>query len=154
MTLLIFLGSTAPANEWAKRAMTYIGIKVRVVGQTTILDADSQGRICLRFGASTVTLPKAVLSLLEQGQIQIVLNLANVNRMEADDLRELVSTSITVKERGGQMKVVHLTPRLAEVMNEKVLPLFDVYESESQALASFRRYSAAPANSFSNAAET
>lgn len=149
----MFFGSVPPTNECSKRAMTYIGIKVRVVGQATILDADSQGRICLRFGTSTVTLPKAVVSLLEQGQIQIVVNLVNVNHIDADDLRELVSTWITVKERGGQMKVVHLTPRLAEVMtNEKVLPLFDVYESESQAVTSFRSCSAAQANSFSNAA--
>lgn len=149
----MFLGSVSPTNEWAKRAMTYIGIKVRLVGQVTILDADSQGRICLRFGASTVTLPKAVRSLLVQGHNQILLNLANVNRIDADDLRELVSTWITVKEAGGQMKVVHLTPRLAEVMtNGKARPLFDVYKSESQAVDSFTDDSSGQANSFLNAA--
>ena len=131
--------------------MTSIGIKARLVGQVTILDADSQGRICLRFGASTVTLMKAVLSLLEEGQNQILLNLARVNSMDAHELRELLSTRMTVKDRGGQMKVVHLTPRLAERMtNGKALCLFDVYESESQAVDSFRSHSAAQANSFPN----
>jgi anti-sigma B factor antagonist len=119
--------------------MTYIGIKVRVVEQVAILDADSRGRICLRFGASTVTLLKAVLSLLAEGRNQILLNLASVNYMDAHSLAELISTSRAVKHRGGQLKVFQLTRRLAEVMtNGRILRLFDVYESESQAVASFR----------------
>ena len=135
----MFLGSVPPIDQWATRAMTYIGIKVRLVEQVTILDPDSEGRISLRFGARTVTLPKAVLSLLEEGQNQILLNLASVKTMHADGFRELVSTLTRVKDFGGQMKVVELPPRLAELMTDaKVLHLFDVYESESQGVASFR----------------
>lgn len=119
--------------------MTNIGIKERRVEGVTILDADGQGRICLRFGASTVPLPKAVQSLLEEGQNQILLNLAGVTYIDADGLLELVSTWITLNENGGQIKVVHLTPTLRELMaNTKVLKLFDVYENESQAVDSFR----------------
>lgn len=118
--------------------MTYIGIKVRRVEDVTILDPDSQGRISLRFGAGTVTLPKAVRSLLEEGQNQILLNLAGVNVLDDNGLHELVSTLDTVKDGGGQMKVVELTPRLAELMTKgKVLGLFDIYDLESQALSSF-----------------
>jgi len=134
----MFLGSVPPAHQWAMRAMTYIGIKVRLVQQVTILDPDSEGRISLRFGARTVTLPRAVLSLLEEGQNQILLNLASINTMHTDGFRELVSTLTRVKDRGGQMKVAQLTPRLAELMTDaKVLQMFDVYESESQAVDSF-----------------
>lgn len=118
--------------------MTNIGIKERRVEGVTILDADGQGRISLRFGASTVPLPKAVQSLLEEGQNHILLNLAGVMYIDADGLLELVSTWITVNEKGGQIKVVHLTPKLRELMTDtKVLTLFDVYESESQAVDSF-----------------
>ncbi len=118
--------------------MTNIGIKERRVEGVTILDADGQGRINLRFGASTVPLPKAVQSLLEEGQNQILLNLAGVTYIDADGLLELVSTWITVNQSGGQIKVVHLTPKLRElVANTKVLTLFDVYENESQAVDSF-----------------
>ena len=149
----MFLGSVPPTNEWAKRAMTYIGIKVRLVGDVTILDADRQGRVCLRFGTSTVTLPTAVHSLLEHGQNQILLNLANFNRINGEDLRELVSLSLTVKEGGGEMKVISLTSRLAELMAKgSVRPIFDVFESESQAVDSFRSHSAAEASSFRNTA--
>ncbi len=119
--------------------MTNIGIKERRVGGVTILDADSQGRICLRFGASTVPLPKAVQSLLEEGENHILLNLAGVTYIDADGLLELVSTWITVNEGGGQIKLVNLRQKLRELMaNTKLLTLFDVYESESQAVDSFR----------------
>ena len=118
--------------------MTNIGIKERRVEGVTILDADGQGRISLRFGASTVPLPKAVQSLLEEGQNHILLNLAGVAYIDADGLLELVSTWITVNEKGGKIKVVHLTSNLRELMaNTKVLTLFDVYENESQAVDSF-----------------
>jgi anti-sigma B factor antagonist len=135
--------------------MTYIGIKSRLVGEVTILDADSQGRICLKFGASTVPLPRAIYSLLEEGQNQILLNLASVNYMDANDLSELVSTWVTVNEHGGQIKLVNLTPRLAELMtSKKVLSLFYIYESESQAVDSFKIHTTARAQptSFSSAA--
>ena len=149
----MFLRSVPPTNEWAKRAMTYIGIKVRLVGQVTILDADRQGRIGLRFGARTVTLAKAVRSLLDQGQNQILVNLANVNHIPADDLHELVSISVAITEGDGQMKVIHMAPRLAELMTTgQGRPLFDVYESESQAVDSFGSHHPTQADSVSNAA--
>jgi len=66
------------------------------------------------------------------------LNLAGVSYIDASGLLELVSTWITVNQNGGQIKVVHLTPKLRELMvNTKVLTLFDVYENESQAVDSF-----------------
>jgi len=131
-------GRFSSADNRAKKPMTNIGIKERRVEGVTILDADGQGRICLRFGASTVPLPKAVQSLLEEGQNHILLNLAGVSYIDAGGLRELVSTCITVNENGGQIKVVHLTKELRELMaNTKVLTLFDVFENESQAVDSF-----------------
>lgn len=118
--------------------MTNIGIKERRVGNVTILDTDGQARIGLRFGASTVPLPRAIQSLLEAGQKQILLNLAGVDYIDAAGLGELVSAYITVNENGGQIKLVHLTQKVSGLMNStKLLAVFDNYESESEALSSF-----------------
>src|SRR5438128_10920265 len=95
--------------------MTNIGIKERRVEGVTILDADGQGRISLRFGASTGPLPKAVQSLLEEGQNHILLNLAGVTYIDADGLLELVSTWITVNQNIGKFQVVHMIPKLVEL---------------------------------------
>src|SRR5437660_6518613 len=127
--------------------MTNIGIKERRVEGVTILDADGQGRICLRFGASTVPLPKAIQSLLEEGQNQILLNLAGVAYIGASDLGELVSTYITVKENGGEIKLVNLTQRVSELMTStKLLTVFDAYKTESEALDSFENRAVASAS--------
>ena len=119
--------------------VTNIGIKERQVGTVTILDTDGNGRIGLRFGASTVPLPKAVQSLLEEGHDQILLNLAGVGYIDAGGLGELVSTYFAVNQSGGQMKLMHLTEMLRELMTTtKLLTVFDVYDSESEALDSFK----------------
>jgi anti-sigma B factor antagonist len=118
--------------------VTNIGIKERQVGNVTILDTDGNGRIGLRFGASTVPLPKAVQSLLEEGHDQILLNLAGVGYIDAGGLGELISTYITVNQNGGRIKLLHLTEMLRELMmTTKLLTVFDVYDSESEALDSF-----------------
>jgi anti-sigma B factor antagonist len=122
-----------------------IGIKERQVGSITILDADGRGRIGLRFGASTVTLPKAVQSLLDEGRNQILLNLAGVGYIDAGGLGELVSTYVTVNEYGGRIKLLNLTEMLRELMKTtKLLSIFDVYNSESEAMESFAKPEAPP----------
>jgi anti-sigma B factor antagonist len=122
-----------------------IGIKERQVGSITILDADGKGRIGLRFGGSTVTLPKAVQSLLDEGRNQILLNLAGVGYIDAGGLGELVSTYVTVNEYGGRIKLLNLTEMLRELMKTtKLLSIFDVYNSESEAMESFAAPEAPP----------
>lgn len=118
--------------------MTKIGLQERRVGNVTILNTNGQARIGLRFGSSTVPLPKAVQSLLEEGQNQILLDFARVAWVDAGGLGELVSTFITVNQNGGQIKLVNLTPRVSELMaSTKLLAVFDTYRTEAEALKSF-----------------
>ena len=134
--------------------MTNIGIKERQVGSVTILDIDGNGRIGLRFGASTVPVPKAVQSLLEEGHHHILLDLAGVGSLDAGGLGELVSTYITVNENGGQIKLLHLTETLRELMTTtKLLTIFDIYDTESEALDSFEnRVATLPSEKVASAA--
>lgn len=119
--------------------MTNIGIKERQVGNVIILDMDGYGRIGLRFGASTVPLPKAVKSVLEEGHDQILLNLAGVDYIDAAGLGELVSAHVTVNQYGGQIKLLHLTEMLRYLLKTtKLLTVFDVYDHEPEALDSFK----------------
>jgi len=115
-----------------------IGIKERRVGSVTILRADGQVRIGLRFGGSSVSLASAVDSLLEQGQRHILLNLEGIASIDARGLGELVSTYVVVTRSGGQFKLLNLTQMMRELMRTtKLQTVFDVYETESQAVASF-----------------
>jgi anti-sigma B factor antagonist len=124
--------------------MSDIGIKERQVGHITILDIDGQARIALRFGGSSVPLSKAVDSLLDRGVNWILLNLEGAASVNARGLGEIVSTYVVVNKSGGQFKLFNLRPLVRELMmTTKLLTVFDVYESESQAVESFRDHALA-----------
>jgi anti-anti-sigma factor len=118
--------------------MAYIGIKDRRVGKVIILDADSQIRIGLRFGASAVTLSKAIQSLLDEGQDQILLNLEGVVSIDARGLADVVSAGAAVNQKGGRFKLLSLNECVRQVMTQaELLNLFEVFDVESQAIDSF-----------------
>lgn len=107
----------------------------RQVGNVTVLDMDGN----IRIGDSTVALKEAIRGLLAEGKNQILLNLARVAYIDSLGLGELISIHITLKKNGGQIKLLHLTQRLRELMTiTKLLTVFDVYEDEAEALDSFR----------------
>lgn len=114
--------------------MINLYINQRRVGEVTVLDL--KGRV--RIGGGTVALHKAIRSLVEEGKTQILLNLAGVTHIDSSGLGELVSSHITLRDKGGQIKLAHLTERLRELMTiTKLLTVFDVYDDEPQALSSF-----------------
>lgn len=122
-----------------RNAVSDIGIKARQVGPVTILDTDGQVRIALRFGGSSVPLSKAVDSLLDKGVNWILLNLEAAASINARGMGEIVSTYVVVTKSGGQFKLFNLRPMVRELMmTTKLLSVFDVFESESQAVESFR----------------
>ena len=125
--------------------MTDIGIKERRVGDITVLDTDGNLRINLRFGGSSVPLSRAVDSLLEKGANRILLNLDGVVSISARAMGEIVSTYVTVNKNRGQFKLFNLKPLVRELMETtKLMSVFDVFENESQAVASFQGHIDAP----------
>lgn len=118
--------------------MTYIGIQARRIGSVNVLDADPQIRIGLRFGASAVRLSRAVQSLLDDGQNQILLNLERVASIDAHGLADIVSAAAVINQKGGRLKLSRLSDCVREVMKEaKVLACFEVFDVESRAIESF-----------------
>jgi anti-sigma B factor antagonist len=109
-------------------------INERRVGDVTVLDM--KGRV--RLGGGTISLHKAIRCLVEEGKMQILLNLADVTHIDSSGLGELISSHITVGEKGGEIKLLHLTEKLRELMTiTKLLTVFDVYNDEAEALSSF-----------------
>lgn len=118
--------------------MAYIGIRERRVGSVSILEADSQVRIGLRFGASAVPLLRAVQSLLDDGQEEIILNLERVPSIDAQGLGEIVSAAVATSEKGGRLKLLRLTESVRAIMTKaKLLSVFEVFDVESRAIQSF-----------------
>jgi anti-anti-sigma factor len=119
--------------------LSNLGIKERRVGSVTILDAIGSLRIGLRFGGSSVTLADAIVALLANGHRNILLSLDGVNVLGAKELADLVWICLEAKKGGGEFKLFNLTPATRQLMQStKLLTVLDVYESEEQALESFR----------------
>jgi anti-sigma B factor antagonist len=116
--------------------MDHLNIEERRIGDVTILDMDGN----IRIGGSNIALQQAIRGLVDEGRNQIVLNLARVAYIDSSGLGELIAGHVTLNKNGGQIKLLHLTQRLQELMTiTKLLTVFDVYDDESQALDSFKR---------------
>ena len=109
-------------------------IETRTSGSVTILDI--HGKITIGEGSAEV--PKMVRELLQAGKTDILLNLGDVSYVDSSGIGELVSSFTTVSNQGGQLKLLSLTKKLKELLAiTKLLTVFDSYEKEEDALASF-----------------
>jgi anti-sigma B factor antagonist len=94
------------------------------------------GRITL--GEGSAMLREMVRDLLSKGQKRIVLNLGDVNYIDSSGIGELVSGYTTVKNQGGELKLLHLTKKVHDLLQiTKLYTVFDVHNDESTALTSF-----------------
>ena len=109
-------------------------IKTRQVDGITIMDCS--GRITL--GEGSVTLRDAVRDLLSKGSKQILLNLGDVTYIDSSGIGELVSAFTTVKNQGGDLKLLNLTKKVHDLLQiTKLYTVFDVKDDEASAVASF-----------------
>ena len=114
--------------------MINLYINERRAGDVTILDL--KGRV--RIGGGTVALHGAIRCLVTEGKTKILLNLADVTHIDSSGLGELIASSITLGKQGGEIKLVHLTESLRDLMIiTKLLTVFEVYDDEQEVLATF-----------------
>ena len=109
-------------------------IEERVVEDVVVLDV--KGRITL--GDGDELLKDKVNSLTNQGQKQILLNLAEVPYVDSAGLGEIVRTYTTVSRHGGSLKLLNLTKGITDLLSiTKLLTVFETFDSEGEAVKSF-----------------
>lgn len=109
-------------------------IESREVGQVSILDV--QGRIVL--GDEIHTLRDAVRALVADGKKKIILNLADVDYLDSSGVGELVGSFTTVRNAGGELKLLNLTQKVRDVLHvTKLYTVFDIKDDEFTAVKSF-----------------
>jgi anti-sigma B factor antagonist len=107
----------------------------RQIGDISIIDFS--GKITLGEGSST--LRRTIRDLLDNGQRKIVLNLYDVDYIDSSGIGELVSGYTTVRNVEGEMKLLHLTKRVHDLLQiTRLFTVFDVQSDEESALRSFR----------------
>jgi anti-sigma B factor antagonist len=115
--------------------MVNLYIHERREGDVAVLDL--KGRI--RISGGTLALHRSIRCLVQEGKTKILLNLAGVMHIDSAGLSELISSYVTLSNKGGQIKLIHLTERFQDIMTmTKLLTVFDIYDNEPDALASFK----------------
>jgi anti-sigma B factor antagonist len=109
-------------------------IRERQVGDVMVLDCEG------RMSASSPErlLRTTVRSLLERERKCILVNMQNVPYIDSTGLAEIVDAYHATTRRGGALKLANLTPHVRELLTvTMLLTVFEVFESEADALASF-----------------
>jgi anti-sigma B factor antagonist len=108
----------------------------RQVDGVTIVDLS--GRITL--GEGSVILRDAIKDLLGKGQKKILLNLGDVSYIDSSGIGELVSAFTSVRNQGGELKLLHLTKKVHDLLQiTKLYTVFDVKDDEATAIGAFSR---------------
>ena len=106
----------------------------REVGEVMVVDVS--GRITLGEGSSN--LREGIRELLNQGKRKILLNLGEVSYIDSSGIGELVSAFTSVANQSGQLKLLHLTKRVKDLLQiTKLYTVFDIYDDEAHAIRSF-----------------
>lgn len=114
--------------------MSDITITERQAGDVTIVDLE--GKVTI--GEGSVALRNKIRELLGDGKNKILLNLAGVGYIDSSGIGELVSSFTAVSKEGGTLKLLNLTQKIQDLLAiTKLLTVFDVYDEEPEALASF-----------------
>ena len=110
-------------------------VQTRQVDGVTILDLS--GRITL--GEGSVTIRDAVRDLLAKGQKKVLLNLGEITYIDSSGIGELVSAFTTVKNAGGELKLIHLTKKVHDLLQiTKLYTVFDIWDDETRAITAFK----------------
>src|ERR1700760_3598326 len=108
----------------------------RQINGVTVVDMS--GRITL--GEGSVVLRDSVRDLVTKGQRKILLNLGDVTYIDSSGIGELVSAFTTVRNQGGDLKLLNLTKKVHDLLQiTKLYTVFDVKDDEASAVASFAR---------------
>lgn len=106
----------------------------REVNDTVIVDLSGQ----VTMGEACAAIRDEIRDEASHGYTKVLLNLAEVTYIDSAGLGELTAAYTTVKNRGGQLKLLNLTKRVHDLMQiTKLYTVFDVYDDERKAIASF-----------------
>ena len=101
-----------------------------------IVVVDCAGRIV--FGEETAELRDQVKELISSNN-RIILNLADITYIDSGGLGTLVALYTTARNAGGALKLLRLTQRVGDLLQvTKLLTVFEVFNSEEEAVQSFR----------------
>ena len=111
-----------------------LDIQEHRTGHVTVLVLT--GQIVLDDG--DLALRKRIHDLLDEGRLQIVLDLGGVTYVDSSGVGMIAGKLKTVRDRGGDLKLLNVTNRSQTLFRMmKLTLLFETFEDEAQAVGSF-----------------
>lgn len=106
----------------------------KLVGGLLVLDI--RGQITL--GEETGALREKVKALVAAGHTRIILDLAEVNYIDSAGLATLVWVYTSARKLGGDVKLLHLTKRVRDLLQiTRLSTVFDLHDTLESARESF-----------------
>jgi len=104
------------------------------VGDVTILSLCGR----LVYNEGDIVLRARVNELVADGRLKLVVELHEVTTLDSCGVGELVARLVSVRHKGGDVKLVHLSSRSHRVMEiSRLLEVFENFDSETDAIARF-----------------
>ena len=109
-------------------------VEVRRAGDVVIVDLEGK----LTAGLGDQILRDTLDELLAESWRKILLNLSGVSFLDSAGLGELVAGLKTARNLGAELKVLKASERVRTTLSlARLLPLFEVYDDEAEALRRF-----------------
>src|SRR5688572_4249874 len=126
MTADIFGNDEEPASK--------LEISERRVGAVTVLALSGE----MLVDDGDLALRQRIHELADEGRVKILVDLAGVTHIDSAGVGMMVAKQKTVRDRGGDVKLLHLTTRSQRLLAlMKLASVFEVFETEDEAVKSF-----------------
>ena len=122
-------------NPLKRLVKSKLQISTRESGDVTILDLRGRATI----GDGRFLLSVHLRKLVAKGGRKLLLNLADVTRLDSSGISPAIGTYLSLSRQGGSLKLVCPRGRVQDVLRVmRVADFIPTFEDETQALASFR----------------
>ena len=115
-------------------AESKLTIEERDAGDVTVLVL--AGQMLLDDG--DLAFGRRIRDLVDRGRVKVVLDLGGVSYIDSSGVGMLAAKLKTLKEKGGDLKLLHLSPRAESLFGMlKLFIAFERFDDEAAALRSF-----------------
>jgi anti-sigma B factor antagonist len=112
-------------------------IDQRDAGEVTILRLNGE----IELDDGDLALRQCIHDLVDRGRTKVVLDLAGVTHMDSSGVGMIVGKLKTLRERGGDLKLLNLQTRGQRLFGTmKLLMVFEMFESEEAAVRSYEAH--------------
>ena len=116
-------------------------VEMRKTGDVVVVDLSGK----LSAGLGDQILSETIDELLAEGWKKILLNMSQISFMDSAGVGELVAGLRTAKRFGAELRLLNASERVHSTLYiARLLPIFDIYKNESEALKGFADGTKAP----------